>query len=265
VHLEAAGGLAWSVDVGVPYFGEAASALQTRLVTDGALTTNQRIEFRASALPRKDAPPDPISHFTSVDLEQPLPSTESVVAPPIEHGALHGNAHPDDAEAIIAAPVLSDAAALTKEAGPQETGGILIGRLHRDATRGDVLIDVTAHVPARHTVGDAVKLTFTADTWTDARSTLSLRGEDEMMLGWWHSHPAFHWCSDCPIDRRRACRFAQGFLSTEDKALHRAMFPRAFTLALVMTHTSEAITPTLFGWRRGVLERRAFRLSRGVL
>ena len=50
-----------------------------------------------------------------------------------------------------------------------------------------------------------------------------------------------------------------GFLSADDRALHRAVFPRAYSLALVVTDAGRG-DPTfaLFGWREGVLERRGF-------
>jgi len=38
------------------------------------------------------------------------------------------------------------------------------------------------------------------------------------------------------------------------------MFPRAFTVALVMTHSIKGILPRLFGWRAGLLEPRGFRV-----
>jgi hypothetical protein len=115
-------------------------------------------------------------------------------------------------------------------------------------------------VPARHTVGDAVKLTFTSDTWTDVRAAVALRRADELLLGWWHSHPAHAWCKACPVERQRVCQLATGFLSAEDKALHRAMFPWAYTQALVVTHSAAGLETKLFGWRHGALHERGFRL-----
>jgi hypothetical protein len=164
---------------------------------------------------------------------------------------------------FVSPAVVEEATALTLDEGASETGGILIGHLHRDPVSGQVFVEITAQIPARHTVGSSVKLTFTADTWTDVRATIALRSHDEMMLGWWHSHPAREWCKECPPERQRACPLGAGFLSSDDRALHRAMFPRAFCVALVMTNTTDGARARLFGWRSGVLQPRGFRLLGG--
>ena len=41
------------------------------------------------------------------------------------------------------------------------------------------------------------------------------------------------------------------------------MFPRAFTLALLVTRTIVDCTPTLFGWRQGRLSSRGFHVIGG--
>jgi hypothetical protein len=83
-----------------------------------------------------------------------------------------------------------------------------------------------------------------------------------MVLGWFHSHPQLAWCREkkCSPEAQRRCAAAVGFLSAEDVALHRTMFPRAFTVALVMTHSINGIRPRLFGWRAGSLEPRGYRV-----
>jgi len=105
-----------------------------------------------------------------------------------------------------------------------------------------------------------VKLTFTSDTWTDVRAAVALRNAGELLVGWWHSHPAHAWCKACPLERQRVCQLSTGFLSTEDRALHRAMFVAAFTQALVVTQSAAGLETKLFGWRRGALQPRGFRL-----
>ena len=67
-------------------------------------------------------------------------------------------------------------------------------------------------------------------------------------------------CSDRIGTDFRWCAAADGFFSTDDLALHRTMFPRAFTLALVMTLSVKGTLPRLFGWRAGLFEARGFRV-----
>jgi hypothetical protein len=107
----------------------------------------------------------------------------------------------------------------------------------------------------------AQRLTFTSDTWTDFRRALELRRRDEIMLGWWHSHPVREWCRKCPIERQRDCAMRGDFLSEDDRLLHRTIFPRAWGLALVVNDVSFSDpTHSLFGWRLGVIELRDFRV-----
>ena len=81
------------------------------------------------------------------------------------------------------------------------------------------------------------------------------------MLGWWHSHPVREWCKDCTRERQQTCALAAGFLSAHDRALHRHVFPRAYSLALVVNDVAcGGPTFSLFGWRDGLLEPRGFLL-----
>jgi len=155
--------------------------------------------------------------------------------------------------------ILAEVARLTDEAGLKETGGVVIGHLHRDTTAAEVFAEITAQIPAIHTDAELTRLTFTPATWTSVRAALALRARGEIMLGWWHSHPVREWCKDCPLERQRDCIFASGFLSEHDRALHRTMFPRAFSIALVVNDVATGgPTYSLFGWRLGLLERRGF-------
>jgi proteasome lid subunit RPN8/RPN11 len=179
-------------------------------------------------------------------------------AEPIAAG---GGEQEDAAElpVLLPARVLEEAADLARTEEGIETGGLLIGHLHHDQGMAELLVEVTAQLPARHTCGDATKLTFTAQTWTEARATLALRGKDEIMLGWWHSHPVRHWCRNCPLDRQRDCALARGFLSADDRALHRAIFPSAYSVALLASDVAfDDVSFSLFGWRQGRIERRGF-------
>jgi hypothetical protein len=71
------------------------------------------------------------------------------------------------------------------------------------------------------------------------------------------------WCKNCPPERKAACPLAQGFLSDDDCRLHRTVFPKAFTTAMVVSDVSEDrdVVHTLFGWRRGAIERRSYHIT----
>ena len=254
---------AWCQDLpATPYFAEQARTIAAGLVESGVVAVGHRVRYRVAASVRQEATVAASRlAFDAADAAQAPVLRATSLAPIVNGSVVCGEADVEDYEVFLPRAVIDDVTTITARAGDSETGGILIGYLHRDPVGGEIFGEVTAQIPARHTQGTAQKLTFTSDTWTDVRAALTLRRRDELMLGWWHSHPAFAWCKDCPEERQRTCRLATGFLSIDDKALHRAMFPRAFTLALLMTHAVTGVSPRLFGWRRGVMTPRAFRVT----
>lgn len=262
IHIAPPGGRDWHADFPADtYFAEAAREASVRLIKTGALAVGDKVQYRAAAFSRPPGAANaPGLRFDTADRPAPLTLREAQLDVRLASSRIFGPPNADDFEVLVPQTALSEAVEQTKAAGDRETGGILIGHLHRDPGTYEVFAEVTAQVPARHTESDSVKLTFTSDTWTDVRGALALRRRDEIMLGWWHSHPALAWCRKCPPERQRECHLATGFLSADDTALHRAMFPRAFSLALVLTHTLDRVDPALFGWRAGVLQPRAFRL-----
>jgi hypothetical protein len=86
------------------------------------------------------------------------------------------------------------------------------------------------------------------------------------MVGWWHSHPGKYWqqttCAKCPPERRRVCPIASNFFSAHDVSLHETIFPKAYTIALVITNTEEKLRQALYGWRDARLVQRGFFIQR---
>jgi hypothetical protein len=260
----------WSTDfTATEYFADTAREVVRASLDEGRLAPDERVRYGVAAYPvepaMRGAPlsgaPDARSdRFAAVHRPQPLAVRDRAFSDLAAGSLACGDHDPLDFEVVFPESVVTDICARTKAAGGRETGGILIGHICRDDARGDVGLEITAHIPARHTVGEADKLTFTSETWTDVRNAVALRKADELMLGWWHSHPAFTWCAKCPIERQRVCQLASGFLSADDKALHRSIFPTAFTQALVITNSAAGLDTRLFGWRNGVLKARGYRI-----
>src|SRR5262249_7991779 len=158
---------------------------------------------------------------------------------------------------------LEEALALTEEGGSVEIGSILLGRLHRDAGAGEAFLEITAQIPARHTVAESMKITFTAATWTAVQAAIDLTRQGEQIVGWFHSHPAKFWCNPkCPPAARRHCPLtrAHSFLSTQDRALHRAVFAKAYCVALVVTNAEAGLEIALFAWKNALLTQRGFHI-----
>jgi proteasome lid subunit RPN8/RPN11 len=267
VHVGRTAESAWSADFPLTYFKAQARAARARLVEQGVLGDGDAFLYRLTAFRGTAAHEAPSARaFDTEDTPPPLALLDTPLDPWLAASLPQHDIDPTDVVAFLPQDVLDEATTLTLAAGDAETGGFLIGHLHRardpqtsDAAH-DIFVEVTALVPARHTVGARTKLTFTADTWTDARGAIALRGRGEQLLGWFHSHPQVAWCraKGCSEDAQRSCPQAASFLSEDDCLLHRTMFPRAFTLALLITHTFAGCVPALFGWRQGQIATRGF-------
>jgi hypothetical protein len=270
-------GTAWHEDFSIRYFAELARTAAATLIAKGTLNAGDSYQYRTLAYePDAAEPPPQGALFSTVDLPPPLVLHDLPSAAFPGAWLRHADAQANDFEVYIPNAVLEEASELTAGAGDLETGGLLIGHLGREphaARAGDatshpamrpaeICVAITALIPARHTVGHSTKLTFTSETWTDVRRAVELRGRGEIVLGWFHSHPQHAWCREkgCPLEQQRQCPSAVGFFSVDDGALHRTMFPRAFTVALVMTHSARGILARLFGWRAGLLEARGYQV-----
>ena len=170
----------------------------------------------------------------------------------------HGNRMEEDIPVFISAHVLEDAEKLTRESPTKETGGILLGNLCRDPKSRDLFMSVSEQLPAEYTESTSTHLTFTSETWVAVHAAIDLRRQSEMILGFWHSHIPIEWCRKCLPERRENCHWAKGFFSADDRALHRAIFPRAYSIALVETFTEAGVKHDLFGWRDGLIKSRGF-------
>lgn len=276
VSLADATGNTWHEEFSIRYFAHLAQAAAADLRKQGTLAESESYLYRALAYHPVAADEDAgdVAHFTAHERTMPLVLHDLSPEWRARASSRRDDAGEHDFEVYLPAEVLEEANALTAGAGEVETGGILIGHLVREPlapgrdsrpsniASGDIGVAITALIPARHTLGSSAKLTFTSDTWTDVRRTIELRRRDEMALGWFHSHPHFVWCRErgCSLEEQRRCASARGFFSADDGALHRTMFPRAFTVALVMTQSVQGILPRLFGWRGGLLEPRGYRV-----
>ncbi len=261
---------AQSIGFAVPnsYFQKAAEHATAGLVADGKMAVGETFTFRVCAYPDQDphtvrgaveASPD----FRLEEIAQPLPLQSRDLQATLSQASCRRadsvSRHPD-MPLLVRQSVLDEAAELTRRAGHDETGGFLIGRLCRDAKTPEIFAELTAQIPAQHSVADRTSLKFTPETWSAAKAAIALRGRDEMMLGWWHSHP--HFCANCPAERRSRCALSTPFFSDQDRALHRAAFPRAFDVALLMSNLGDdELSSDVFGWRQGMVVARAYHVS----
>ncbi|MDT4953908.1 MAG: hypothetical protein QOJ02_2046 [Acidobacteriota bacterium] len=251
-----------ATDFTISYFRQLAKQASALLIEKGNLKKGERFKYLVAAFPQQKTQGEPKLKFTMEEVVPHLPLRDASLAETLRESIFQGHSDNDDMPLFVPQRVLEEAKALSKGAGAKETGGILIGHLGRDASLPEVFAEVTAQIPARHTEASLTSLTFTSETWTDVRAALDLRRKGELMLGWWHSHPVREWCKDCSTESRKVCKMACDFFSAHDHALHRTIFPRAYSVALVVNDLAGvAATFSMFGWRRGLLEARGFHIT----
>lgn len=251
-------------DFATTYFSEAASEASAEFVKRGKLATGDAYYFQVMAF-RHDGNGKPAEGLTLEVVEEApvLEIVESRLDDFRGTSLATGVVDIDDMPVFIPKRVLDDAAALTRAFEGRETGGVLIGRLHRDSGLPEIFAEVSAQIPAEYTEGTAARLTFTAETWSAAEAAIRLRNRGEIYLGYWHSHPVRSWCSarGCSPEKQKNCSMARDFFSEDDVAVMRAAFPRAYSLGLVVNDTAYVdLSFSLFGWRDGRIRSRGFYL-----
>lgn len=249
-----------ATDFSSSYFKGIAAQASSHFIEKGRLETGARFRYLAAAFREQSEQPNGSRfQFTTEEVTRPIAIKDSSLAEAVAGSVPGGTICAGDVPVFVPRYVLDEAVTLSREAGAKETGGILIGHLHRDAAVPDVFVEVTAQIHARHTEADLTRLTFTAQTWTEVQGAIDLRRKDEIMLGWWHSHPVREWCKDCSAERQQVCKMAGDFFSAHDHALHRTVFPSAYSIALVANDLPNGeVTFSGFGWREGLLESRGF-------
>jgi hypothetical protein len=242
------------------HFRNVASVAASQLVEQKQIREGEMYSYMVVAHP---APPEePHSGGLTVANASPgVPAQDAALDSFLARANPSGVVQDGDMPVFVSRRVLDEAAEQTHANQGTETGGILIGRLWRDAAAGEIFAEVTAQIPAEHASGTNVKLTFTPQVWTAAEAALRLRRKGEIYLGYWHSHPVREWCKDkaCTPEAQKTCSLGKDFFSTDDEAVMRAAFPRAYSIAIVANDTAFTdLTFSMFGNREGITQPRGF-------
>ena len=248
-------------EVPITYLRDLARANSATLVQQGKLRAGEYFKYRVCAFAKTNGIESSSAELLVEEIDQPLDLAISSLGEFVNRSQLDGKDLADarDLPVFIPQRVLDEVNATTLEAADLETGGVLVGKLHRDPSIPDIFVEVTAQVRAWNAQAQHTKLTFTSETWDAVRAAIALRKQNEVMLGWWHCHPDF--CKNCAPEKRAACAYARPFFSSEDCALHRAVFGRAFNVGLLASYLSTGeLTQTLFGWRQGMVAPRGFHI-----
>jgi hypothetical protein len=244
------------------YFRQLARLGSRTMVERGLFQEGESYHYKVCAYPgassgsESDASESPA--FSVEEINESLPLEERPIEPLLAGASSRGTGgDPGDIRVFIPQHVMDEVQQRSREAGEVETGGVLVGNLHRCHSSPEIYLEVTAQIPAAHTDAKATRLTFTEDSWAATQAAIDLRRRAELMCGWWHFHPDF--CRECPEEKRRDCAIPHPFFSAEDVHMHRAVFSRAFHVALLVSdHGREPFDVSLFGWRHGMVTSRGF-------
>ncbi len=248
-----------TLDFDKEYFRPTARSTSVTLVAEGKLREGEVFRFRPLAFPvAGGAPAVPIASAAR-DISPGLSLRETRLADFTARSTVEGSPQDDDFPVFVPEHVLDEMRELSRGAGDHETGGFLVGQLHRDASIPEIFLEITAQIPAKHVISATDRLTFTERTWTDAQAVLDLRQRGEQWTGYWHRHPVSSWCRNCAPEKQRVCRLAKDFFSEQDRQVQRAVFSRAYNVALVFNDVAfDDSSFSLFGWRRGDIQPRGF-------
>lgn len=255
-------------EVPLTYFKSQAQAAAAGYVEQGRLKEGDAFHYRIVAYPCPETGPSSAGQTHSDWVVREIPTSPVCGERPLqryrERSRQIGDADGDDYPVFMSPSVLKQAEALKEEAQDKETGGILIGYLWRDTLSPEVFAEITALIPAQHTVALSTRLTFTAETWEAVRAAIRLRRRGEIFLAWSHTHPSRFWCQ-CPPEAQKQCPLGRQFFSSDDRALHRAVFALGFHTALVtgdrpLPEGGWEMVHALYGWRNGNIEPRGFHL-----
>lgn len=265
------------------YFKSTAQLMAEQLIREGHLNNGDYYRYGIIAVPRNEIDsstmreehtPKKKRTFTIEERRPDLNLIDTSHKGILENCNPTGLFYTQDYPVIIPMSILKSSAILTRQAGALETGGIFIGHLHRDPKSFEILGEVTAQIPLRHAQSELTTLKFTDETWCAIRSAIKLRNKNEKMLGWWHSHSFLKRMetgvqkqdndgekneNKSPPDTDMSKQCNALFMSLHDYILHRAVFPKAYSIALVISDCPESgITMALYGWRRGEIQERGF-------
>ena len=252
-------------DYPTSYFRSLAAKAAALFIKNGQLENDEVFRYLVVALSGDDctSPPPPANGLQAEEQIKPLYLHQSSLGDWRRRSKPVGLVDDDDLPVFVPQHLFDQVASQTLKERGRETGGILIGNLHHDAGLPEIFVEVTAQIPAEHTRGDAVKLTFTPDSWVAADVAIRLRKRNEIYVGYWHSHPVFEWCKsrECSLEKQANCRLKADFFSSDDQSVMRAIFPRGHSIALVANDTAfQDLTFSWFGWREGSIQPRGYYL-----
>jgi proteasome lid subunit RPN8/RPN11 len=251
-----------TADIPNSFFKPGAMRIGDALVDQKKLESGELFTYAVLAFPASDdqgaRAPDPLE---IEDVPVPTALTPGSINDELERSIAFGDVGSGLIPVFVPQGVIDEVLALTERAKNVEVGAVLIGQMHQDRSTQELFLKVTAQIPARHTLSESTRLSFTADTWAAAQAALDLRRSAEQIVGFFHNHPARYFCNkDCSPEAKEQCPFNTPFFSRADCDLHRVAFWQPHCIALLVTNTFSGMKLTMYGWDRAVITQRGFHI-----
>jgi hypothetical protein len=255
-------------------FASKAMAMKRELIGNEVITKHDTCFYFLSALPAEELPDAPGIKVRT--RPNPVPMGDASLAEYREkYEPMPGNPEPDldhGSDSMEPMPIFVDPDAwkqahdLARRGGNKESGGILTGRLMRDADSTEVFMVVDACLEAEQATEREYSVSFSGETWSRIRRILEQRRKHldrpgEIIVGSVHGHnfmvgenaQGASKCETC--EQRHLCCQTTAFASPSDMDWHRVHFTGQPWCVLLV-----------WGWNaRRVEEWRLYGLSGAVL
>lgn len=171
----------------------------------------------------------------------------------------------DDFPVWIAEHVVEEMIEYVLQNKEKERAGFLIGHICRDPITHQIFLLCHAQVAAE-TEGisgypdkensSITHFQFLPENFFKVQRLIELRKKDEIVLGWYHSHP---WPFAC--EKKEKCTCMSVFFSISDVDVMQSAFGAPYQIAIVIGRASlenMKATPQMYGWKNGVIAKRNF-------
>ncbi|KYK22066.1 hypothetical protein AYK24_02755 [Thermoplasmatales archaeon SG8-52-4] len=147
----------------------------------------------------------------------------------------------------------------------KERAGFLIGHICRDPLTQQIFLMCHAQVAADAEDSSIYPdkgnssihhFQFLPENFFQVQRLIELRKNNEIVLGWYHSHP---WPFAC--EKREKCTCTSIFFSISDVDVMQSAFGAPYQIAIVIGRASLEnlqATPQMYGWKNGVIAKRNF-------
>lgn len=250
------------------YFGSSATRVRAELLRTKEIAADAALYYRFNAFLDQEEPAQPANRL-AISLE---PVTDHVILDPgclRDFGPTESWDEPQsgDLPVLVDRDILEEIVAEARADSAREIAGFLLGRLQRDTQSNTAFLVVSGMASACGTTeASEVSVTYTPASFLQAREIATLRGLQERICGWYHSHP-FQLCTDCPTPAKPSCIDRILVYSIDDIHLMETTFDQPFMIGLltaVEPRIEEALgrlPVKLYGWHSGQIQSRGFEVA----